>query len=464
MGFWNDAWRVVKGVPETIGELGKSLFVKDLDAITNVSNLGNSLDSRAKTYVIIHGYQNTSAEPWVNDMAAKLHQKDSSANVLALNWLYNGSDDGYSASNMEYNTAASRVVNAGEKLAHYLKDKGIDPANVTIIGHSLGAHVAAYAGKETKEITGKSLSEIIGLDPAGPGFDHMNPIGSAYHTSLREGLNPSSADKVIAIHSSVIWGNSQRLGTKDIYLDDWYPQKEEVSLGNFKDLMEKHIDKHSNSHRFFAGLLEGKIYQQSDGSKFDEKSLYESRDSIGVSTTDPYVPNPNVTDPYEYDYDYDRAHEFDSLVSDGSMLDSYQDQTDSLLQGDRSSKSIFHEQADPLLNGGTGNYAFRNIDFGDVLTNPGNGNSDASKIEAIRNADIMGMNNGFEFGSDRLSISNSWGTNNDSPISNSWGMVSGVSDSNFGTQRNPLENTDSAYGLIKTDDFVTAEQRQLQAV
>jgi pimeloyl-ACP methyl ester carboxylesterase len=407
MGFWNDAWRVVKGVPETIGELGKSLFVKDLDAITNVSNLGNSLDSRAKTYVIIHGYQNTSAEPWVNDMAAKLHQKDSSANVLALNWLYNGSDDGYSASNMEYNTAASRVVNAGEKLAHYLKDKGIDPANVTIIGHSLGAHVAAYAGKETKEITGKSLSEIIGLDPAGPGFDPINPIGLRYKTSLREGLNPQSADRVIAFHTNPSgFGTGKSVGHVDFDINPssiYQPGTGKVDpTGN-----------HSYAHKLYTEMIGGARFKQNNGDYFDLDSLKRSRGNVNVSTT---------------------------------TLDNL----------------------DPLP-AGSSSFSFSHLESGEItiadsLTNPDNGNSDASKIEAIRNADIMGMNNGFEFGSDRLSISNSWGTNNDSPISNSWGMVSGVSDSNFGTQRNPLENTDSAYGLIKTDDFVTAEQRQLQAV
>lgn len=50
---------------------------------------------------------------------------------------------------------------------------GLHLQDVTIIGHSLGAHIAGLTGKKLK--TSKKLGCIIGLDPAGVGFYNYTP-------------------------------------------------------------------------------------------------------------------------------------------------------------------------------------------------------------------------------------------------------------------------------------------------
>jgi hypothetical protein len=82
------------------------------------------------------------------------------------------------------------------------------------------------------------------------------------------------------------------------------------------------------------------------------------------------------------------------------------------------------------------------------LINSGNATNDLdSRVNAIQNADIMGMNNGFEFVSDRSFISN-----NDWPTPYNFGEVP------------PTDPFGYDYSSNKTDALVTAEQHPLQAL
>ena len=49
---------------------------------------------------------------------------------------------------------------------------GVDPQNVHLIGHSLGAHVVGFAGKN---VTNPNVGHITADDPAGPGFTGQPP-------------------------------------------------------------------------------------------------------------------------------------------------------------------------------------------------------------------------------------------------------------------------------------------------
>ena len=48
----------------------------------------------------------------------------------------------------------------------------IEVSQLHLVGHSLGAHVMGYAGKDFNKENDFKLPRITGLDPAGPMFDY----------------------------------------------------------------------------------------------------------------------------------------------------------------------------------------------------------------------------------------------------------------------------------------------------
>jgi len=69
---------------------------------------------------------------------------------------------------------------------------GLNAANVHLIGHSLGSHLAGYVGSVMKTNFGVTVGRITGLDPAEPHFSQTDPM-------VR--LDPSDAIYVDIIHT-----------------------------------------------------------------------------------------------------------------------------------------------------------------------------------------------------------------------------------------------------------------------
>lgn len=121
-----------------------------------------------------------------------------------------------------YVKAAANTRLVGKQLAVLLKglvdNNGLSLRNTHLVGFSLGAHVAGFAGAELG-----NLSRITGLDPAGPLFESQDP---------RARLDQSDAEFVDVIHSN---GENLILGGLGSYQPmghvDFYPNGGRMQKG-----------------------------------------------------------------------------------------------------------------------------------------------------------------------------------------------------------------------------------------
>ncbi len=211
-------------------------------------NRSGRIDSDAPTYVVIHGYQSTGGNAgnnyqpaeWMGNIAQTIRQRQSNANIILVDW-----EEG--ANSLWYPTSAGRTRDVGNQLATYLINNGVDPTYTNLIGHSLGAHVAGFAGSTYKASTGNSIAQIVGLDPAGPEFE-----GDA----ANDRLDPSDATRVVSLHTSETLGYDARLATLDVY-------------ANWNDLFQpgqwNFAGNHSYAHTLYTQLLQGNSFTQSNG-------------------------------------------------------------------------------------------------------------------------------------------------------------------------------------------------------
>jgi pancreatic triacylglycerol lipase len=91
-------------------------------------------------------------------------------NCISIDW-------GVGAASITYIIARNNVDPAGAVAAQFVEFLesvgGADYNSMTIVGHSLGAHVAGFMGRHTQG----RLNTIIGTDPAGVLFSLDNPDG-----------------------------------------------------------------------------------------------------------------------------------------------------------------------------------------------------------------------------------------------------------------------------------------------
>lgn len=90
-------------------------------------------------------------------------------NFIAVNWQAGSSTINYIAARRRVNLVGPVVARFVDFLVRYGR---MDPENLIVIGHSLGAHIAGLTGKH---VTCGLLPKIVCLDPANPLFSMNSP-------------------------------------------------------------------------------------------------------------------------------------------------------------------------------------------------------------------------------------------------------------------------------------------------
>ncbi|KAG5683258.1 hypothetical protein PVAND_012550 [Polypedilum vanderplanki] len=145
---------------------GQQLFLS-IDSIRN-----SNFDPSAPVRVLIHGW-NSGLTSGVNTRPTESYlQLGTPFNVIQVDWSVG-------AGTVNYISARNRVPSVAAVIANFLNflvDNNIIASmeQVSIAGHSLGAHIAGITGKRTQE-SGRFINTIWGLDPAGPLFNMNNP-------------------------------------------------------------------------------------------------------------------------------------------------------------------------------------------------------------------------------------------------------------------------------------------------
>ncbi|XP_072338978.1 lipoprotein lipase-like isoform X2 [Scyliorhinus torazame] len=103
-------------------------------------------NTTSKTFLIIHGWSVSGMfESWIEKLIIALYQREPDANILVVDWL--------DRAHQHYPIAAKNTMLVGQdiaKLINWLEKQENNLLNkMHLIGYSLGAHVAGFAGSHT---------------------------------------------------------------------------------------------------------------------------------------------------------------------------------------------------------------------------------------------------------------------------------------------------------------------------
>ena len=176
-----------------------------------LKELSSNFNPKYSTKFILHGYRHNSRKKWVLNMVKSFLRIDN-FNVITVD--YYGKFIVY-----ELSVSNARIIGlrVARLIQNFVSELGANLNDFHLIGHSLGAHVAGYAGDK---LNGQ-LGRITGLDPAGHLFEF---------TDNKVKLDSSDAKFVDIIHTDGLpiyqtgLGISEPIGHVDFYPNGGYDQ------------------------------------------------------------------------------------------------------------------------------------------------------------------------------------------------------------------------------------------------
>ena len=131
----------------------------------NEKDISEKIDLSKDVTFIIHGWMSSGNADWIQRLL-KDYEQFVDTNICVVNWEHLASND--------YDVVVQNAVpNVGAFVSNFIIQHNISLESVNIVGHSLGAHVAGFAGQN---LEGK-IFLIVGLDPAGPDYTLPNDFG-----------------------------------------------------------------------------------------------------------------------------------------------------------------------------------------------------------------------------------------------------------------------------------------------
>ncbi|XP_058813963.1 phospholipase A1 VesT1.02-like [Topomyia yanbarensis] len=182
--------------PDHLGYM--QVFVED-------PNVHQKVDITKPILFLTHGWTDNVNRTWVKEIVGE-YIHNFGGNICAVDWSQ--------LALVEYNLAAKNTGKVGRYLAKFVKfllAEGLTIEQVTLVGHSMGAHISGIAGAA---LDGK-IPMIVGLDPAGPSFT------KPFLVRAQKRLDKSDALFVQAIHTDKnIIGTSTNVGHQDFYTNN----------------------------------------------------------------------------------------------------------------------------------------------------------------------------------------------------------------------------------------------------
>lgn len=221
---------------------------QDITSFLNPNPPNNfGINPKQPTIFIVHGFIQSANEPWLTEMGGKIWLVRPQDNIIIVDWGKGASGNLFYLPTRRYYQAISNAWVAGGQISLFCKqlNKELEIAfqDIHIIGHSLGAHVAGYAGAR---LSG-ALGRISALDAAQPEFEGTTPF-------IR--IDPTDAKFVDAIHT-------------DTTRYRWVP----IITGLGIRQPVGHIDFYPNGGEYQPGCLTKKNVEISEGKNNDSRTL-----------------------------------------------------------------------------------------------------------------------------------------------------------------------------------------------
>ncbi|CAK1543642.1 unnamed protein product [Leptosia nina] len=162
------------------------------------------IDFRRKTLVVAIGYLDSTNFPI--------------SMILTNEYIYRGYNviliDNQRFATVHYFLATRLMRPVGKHVAEILANltqSGLNPAKLELLGFSLGGQTVSYIAKHYYILTGKKISRITALEPAGPCFRFLNST---------DRLDRSNADFVQVVHTNIDgYGMANPMGHIDFYVN-----------------------------------------------------------------------------------------------------------------------------------------------------------------------------------------------------------------------------------------------------